>query len=634
MWRDRIICFICLVYLCFCIGLSFSEGSDIVKSHDAEHSTPLLDGDPKMNDGTLKLISATPGFSPKSAGGNLSISGMVFNDLNGTGLRTKETIGLPGWTIVLSRDMNEILQTTTDYEGLYSFKNLTPGRYIVVENMIDGWNQTCPGEEKGEANYTINLVDEDAINYNFGNIFGPVTYVPQRHPIMSKNAWNQRTQAIKNLPKAGTNTQGRAGVIYPSSFSLLSHIPYTASQRDQGSCGNCWVWGCTAPIEVAHDIQNGVHDRLSIQYLNSNYNGGSGSSWACCGGWEVGFQNFYSTKGNFIPWSNSNANFRDGGRSCSAGTSVPASSISTSPSYSITSIQWHEIQTTGVSTNQAISNIKSYLYTNKAVTLGFYLPDFTPFWNFWGSNSGNWNSDNYCGLSDGAYPGGHEVTIVGWNDSTDSWIVLNSWGVDSAHPDGTYKLKMDMNYNCANGGYYSYSFGYFDVAFGADTLVPVYRMYSPYVTDHLYTTSYNEYTKGAVNVGYSQEGILGYLYLTKVPGTVPLYRMYSPYVLDHLYTTSYDEYTTGAVNVGYRQEGILGYLYLNSGTTGTSPVYRMYSPYATDHFYTTSYNEYTTSAVNVGYSQEGILGYLYLNSDTTGTSPVYRMYSPYVTAHL
>jgi len=28
-------------------------------------------------------------------------------------------------------------------------------------------------------------------------------------------------------------------------------------------------WGCTAPIEVAHDIQNGVLDRLSIQYLNS-----------------------------------------------------------------------------------------------------------------------------------------------------------------------------------------------------------------------------------------------------------------------------------------------------------------------------------------------------------------------------
>jgi len=45
-------------------------------------------------------------------------------------------------------------------------------------------------------------------------------------------------------------------------------------------------------------------------------------------------------------------------------------------------------------------------------------------------------------------------------------------------------------------------------------------------------------------------------------GAIPLYRMYSPYALDHFYTTDYNEYMTGAVNVGYRQEGLLGYLYL------------------------------------------------------------------------
>ena len=327
-------------------------------------------------------------------------------------------------------------------------------------------------DQSGTGNYTINLVDKDAINYDFGNILGRNTYVPQKHPIMAKNAWNQRTQAIKNLPKAGISPEGLAGVSYPSSFSLLSHIPYLGSGRDQGNCGNCWVWGCMAPIEVAHDVQNGVLDRLSIQYLNSNYNGGSGYGWACCGGWELGFQNFFNTQGKFIPWSNSNANYQDGGRQCSDGTSVPASSISTTPNYPITSIQWHEIQTAGVGTTQAISNIKSYLYANKAVTLAFYLPDFQPFWSFWSYNSGNWNPDSYCGLSDGAYPGGHEVTVVGWDDSTNSWIVLNSWGVDSAHPDGTFKLKMDMNYNCANGGYYSYSFGYFDVAFSDANLPP------------------------------------------------------------------------------------------------------------------------------------------------------------------
>jgi hypothetical protein len=144
-----------------------------------------------------------------------------------------------------------------------------------------------------------------------------------------------------------------------------------------------------------------------------------------------------------------------------------------------------------------------------------------------------------------------------------------------------------------------------------DGAIPIFRMYSPYVTDHFYTANYDEYTNGAVKVGYSQEGILGYLYPTSMPGTIPVYRMYSPYTKDHFYTINYNEYTTGAVKVGYSQEGILGYLYVTS-ELGTAPAYRMYSPQVTDHFYTINYNEYTTGAVKVGYSQEGTLGYLLL----------------------
>ena len=53
----------------------------------------------------------------------------------------------------------------------------------------------------------------------------------------------------------------------PSSMSLLSYLPYTPSQRDQGSCGNCWVWASTGALEIGHNINSGISDRLSIQYL-------------------------------------------------------------------------------------------------------------------------------------------------------------------------------------------------------------------------------------------------------------------------------------------------------------------------------------------------------------------------------
>ena len=65
-----------------------------------------------------------------------------------------------------------------------------------------------------------------------------------------------------------------------TSLSLLNHIQYTPSERNQGSCGNCWVWAGTGVMEIALDVQNSIHERLSTQFLNSCKT----DSYACCGG--------------------------------------------------------------------------------------------------------------------------------------------------------------------------------------------------------------------------------------------------------------------------------------------------------------------------------------------------------------
>lgn len=135
----------------------------------------------------------------------------------------------------------------------------------------------------------------------------------------------------------------------PGHFDLLPHLQYTPSQRDQGWAGNCWVWAGTGVIEVALDVQGAIKDRLSIQYFDSNYNGGtgvgSGCSWAGCGGSLNWFAQFYSGyrggSKQVIPWSNTNAAYQDRYQSCpvsgceSSGTAVPAASISTAPNYPI-----------------------------------------------------------------------------------------------------------------------------------------------------------------------------------------------------------------------------------------------------------------------------------------------------------
>ncbi len=545
-------------------------------------------------------------------GVNLSINGTVFSDLNGDGLRTKDEPGLPNWTIILKCDGKEVLQTITDDTGKYSFQNLSSGKYTVIETILPGWNQTRPGE----GNYTINLVDKDAFNYDFGNHFGPVTHVPLFHPAMHLTLdqiakMNEEDfRAVKPPLRPAAAPQA---VSYPSSFSLLSYVP-SYTNRQQGNCGNCWVWGCTAVIEIAYDIQNTIFDRISIQYLDSNNNGGSSP---CCSGAPADYVNFYSSEHRFIPWSNSQADYRDGNLICGDTAAVSASSISTNPYYPINSIQYNTIPTIGQGQSTAIANIKSYLYQHKGVVFRFAVPTATA-WNdfsntFWNTRSDNYNFDQWNNQPTDSGVYAHIVTCVGWDDSTDSWIMLNSWGTNSAHPAGTFKVKMHMNYDMGFGGNSQLFFTTIDVAFSGP--MPIYRMYSPLVTDHMYTTDYNEYSTSAVKVGYQQEGILGYVYSSSQTGTIPIYRMYSPFVTDHFYTTNYNEYTTTAVAVGYQQEGILGYIY-SSPQAGTTPVYRMYSPFVKDHFYTTNYNEYTTTAVAVGYQQEGILGYVYSSSQS------------------
>ena len=292
------------------------------------------------------------------------------------------------------------------------------------------------------------------------------TDLEQALPIMkpSRETRQKWIEQYNKAPKAHINEQIKRKLEQApgDSISLLSHLQYTPSERNQGSCGDCWAWGGTGVMEIALDVQNAIKDRLSIQYLNSNYNGGSGPEWACCGGWLYDVANFYTSTGRAIPWSNTNASYGDGSRTCGSGsTGVPAGTISTTPYYPITSINTQSITTQGVSQTTAIANIKNILNQNKAVWVGFFLPtaaDWSNFSTFWStqSESAIWDPDFSCGHTWDAGGGGHAVLCVGYDDeagtANDYWIVLNSWGTaGGSRPSGLLRLAMDMNYSCQDG---------------------------------------------------------------------------------------------------------------------------------------------------------------------------------------
>jgi uncharacterized repeat protein (TIGR01451 family) len=103
-----------------------------------------------------------------------SISGFKYNDLNGNGAFNAGEPRLPGWTIYLDANDNNILDSgevsvVTNSVGEYVFNNLVPGTYIVREVQQPGWTQTQPGF--GAAfKYTVTLnANNPTAARNFGN---------------------------------------------------------------------------------------------------------------------------------------------------------------------------------------------------------------------------------------------------------------------------------------------------------------------------------------------------------------------------------------------------------------------------------------------------------------------------------
>ena len=328
----------------------------------------------------------------------------------------------------------------------------------VSSRPVSGSNPLTP--VTGQQNLTVTA------SANVTESFGYMHFSPQeKHEIAA--------QSLKNLHLANMSVP-----IAQGSANLLPFLQYTPSQRNQGSCGNCWVWASTGAVEIAHAVNTGVKDRLSIQYFNSNFNGGTGSYWACDGGWDSTFANFYNTAPNkqMIPWSNTGADYADSSCSGCMATKRPASQITITPNYSVSSMSTSVISTTGVGQEQAIANIKAQLNQKNAVWWGFWLPNST-FWStfssFWSSQpeTALWNPDPYNNIVYSSSGGGHAVLIVGYDDTSANpdewyWVVLNSWGITSQRPNGLFRLKMKMDYSGVDAdGYDNHYFSIINTSF-------------------------------------------------------------------------------------------------------------------------------------------------------------------------
>ena len=78
-----------------------------------------------------------------------SISGKVFNDVNGNGLRDPGELGLGLWKVLIDFNKNGIIDgkdvsVTTDINGNWSFGKLIAGTYAIRVTQVSGTVATKP----------------------------------------------------------------------------------------------------------------------------------------------------------------------------------------------------------------------------------------------------------------------------------------------------------------------------------------------------------------------------------------------------------------------------------------------------------------------------------------------------------
>jgi len=282
------------------------------------------------------------------------------------------------------------------------------------------------------------------------------------------------------------------GTELSDSVDLLPLLAYDPETRNQGSCGNCWVWSGTGAISITQMTQTGVYDELSIQYTNSLMNnGGATGHFACDGGNSYYLSNFYMNEGNkrLIPVSNTNAEYADGNGGQPGGyeggykTNMPAENIIRTPHYPIVDIYPGYLDL-ALPQNVIVDVMKSMLDQGYPIDFLYGLPNkeaWDEFNSFWVRDAEDtlFPMDAWDGVEYNEMTGGrHLVLIVGY-DETDpdpanhSWNILNSWGAPENRPAGTFRMPMYINYQSKAPNVEGFNFAYsiYFIEFDSPTLI-------------------------------------------------------------------------------------------------------------------------------------------------------------------
>ncbi len=335
--------------------------------------------------------------------------------------------------------------------------------------------------------------------------------------------------------------------------------------KDQGQCGSCVGFGCTATFESMLAIEK-VHYLQSLSVADSFFCSSHGTN--CLGWWTDSYFKANKSRGVvadvLFPYSEA---FSNGAPIC----------------ITIPNRAQHAYKYGQINSTTTIAAAKAYLNNTGPIAACFMVYE-----DFYGYKSGIYKHTT------GKHDANHCICIVGYNDNNGDgyWICKNSWGKRWGDQGYFY-----IAYNQCNIDVWA-KYGVSDTKDAPSQ--PLFRLYNG--TDHFYTTSETEKVSAEAG-GYKSEGISSYVYENQISNSFPFYRLYNG--IDHLYTTSAAEKKSAEAG-GYNSEGIACYVF-ETQINDSVPFYRLYN--GVDHLYTTSEAE-KKSAEADGYNSEGIACYV------------------------
>lgn len=131
-----------------------------------------------------------------------SISGVVFNDLNGNGIQDGGEPGMSGWKIILSGAVNDSIVSSSG--GAFSFPDVPLGSYTLRQVPRSAWAQTVPATPGGYS-FTLS-VSTTSFTGMFGN------HAAGSSPFALIEGWN-----MLSLPLQVSDS--RTTQLYPSATS-------------------------------------------------------------------------------------------------------------------------------------------------------------------------------------------------------------------------------------------------------------------------------------------------------------------------------------------------------------------------------------------------------------------------------